>query len=143
MNFILSQYNQFCTVLDSYRVHALMVEDFLASQINELKGKIEDSDDSQTDVSIGAHDAYLEEIEVIFPSIQRRAEVIVSYSVLEHQMQQICESIEKELDSLIKLKDLASNGIIDQCQKYLEKVALVPFPKKRSCVERNFVYTTN
>ncbi|MBE3924290.1 hypothetical protein HJ152_23210 [Vibrio parahaemolyticus] len=132
MNFILSQYNQFCTVLDSYRVHALMVEDFLASQINELKGKIEDSDDSQTDVSIGAHDAYLEEIEVIFPSIQRRAEVIVSYSVLEHQMQQICESIEKELDSLIKLKDLASNGIIDQCQKYLEKVALVPFPKKEA-----------
>ncbi|MDB6195763.1 hypothetical protein [Vibrio parahaemolyticus] len=132
MNFILSQYNQFCTVLDSYRVHALMVEDFLASQINELKEKIEDSDDSQTDVSIGAHDAYLEEIEVIFPSIQRRAEVIVSYSVLEHQMQQICESIEKELDSLIKLKDLASNGIIDQCQKYLEKVALVPFPKKEA-----------
>ncbi len=132
MNFILSQYNQFCTVLDSYRVHALMVEDFLASQINELKGKIEDSDDSQTDVSIGVHDAYLEEIEVIFPSIQRRAEVIVSYSVLEHQMQQICESIEKELDSLIKLKDLASNGIIDQCQKYLEKVALVPFPKKEA-----------
>ncbi|WP_273977324.1 hypothetical protein [Vibrio parahaemolyticus] len=109
-----------------------MVEDFLASQINELKEKIEDSDDSQTDVSIGAHDAYLEEIEVIFPSIQRRAEVIVSYSVLEHQMQQICESIEKELDSLIKLKDLASNGIIDQCQKYLEKVALVPFPKKEA-----------
>lgn len=132
MNFILSQYNQFCTVLDSYRVHALMVEDFLASQINELKEKIEDSDDLQTDVSIGAHDAYLEEIEVIFPSIQRRAEVIVSYSVLEHQMQQICESIETELDSLIKLKDLASNGIIDQCQKYLEKVALVPFPKKEA-----------
>ena len=132
MNFILSQYNQFCTVLDSYRVHALMEEDFLASQINELKEKVEDSDDLQTDVSIGVHDAYLEEIEVIFPSIQRRAEVIVSYSVLEHQMQQICESIEKELDSLIKLKVLASNGIIDQCQKYLEKVALVPFPKKEA-----------
>ncbi|TOC22781.1 hypothetical protein CGJ88_25360, partial [Vibrio parahaemolyticus] len=95
-----------------------MVEDFLASQIHELKRKIKDSDGSSVDVSIGVHDAYLEEIEVIFPSIQRRAEVIVSYSVLEHHMQQICELIEKELDSLIKLKDLASNGIIDQCQKY-------------------------
>ncbi|HBC3540262.1 hypothetical protein [Vibrio parahaemolyticus] len=130
MNFSLQQYNQFCTILDSYRVHALMVEDFLASQIHELKEKIEDTDSSSVDMSIGVHDAYLEEIEVIFPSIQRRAEVIVSYSVLEHQMQQICGFIEKELDSLVKLKDLASNGIIDQCQKYLEKVVSVSFPKQ-------------
>ncbi|EJG0735124.1 hypothetical protein C4G28_RS19995 [Vibrio parahaemolyticus] len=107
-----------------------MVEDFLASQIHELKEKIEDTDSSSVDMSIGVHDAYLEEIEVIFPSIQRRAEVIVSYSVLEHQMQQICGFIEKELDSLVKLKDLASNGIIDQCQKYLEKVVSVSFPKQ-------------
>lgn len=132
MNFSLSQYNQFCTVLDSYRVHALMIEDFLASQIHELKEKTKDSDGSSVDESIGVHDACLEEIEVIFPSIQRRAGVIVSYSVLEHQMQQICEFIEKELDSIIKLKDLASNGIIDQCQKYLEKVVLVSFPKQEA-----------
>ncbi|MBY8164464.1 hypothetical protein KW506_19295 [Vibrio fluvialis] len=109
-----------------------MIEDFLASQIHELKEKTKDSDGSSVDESIGVHDACLEEIEVIFPSIQRRAEVIISYSLLEHQMQQICEFIEKELDSIIKLKDLASNGIIDQCQKYLEKVVLVSFPKQEA-----------
>ncbi|ELA7146459.1 hypothetical protein RAX57_000909 [Vibrio parahaemolyticus] len=129
MSFSFFQINQFSSVLDSYRVHALMIEDFLESQIHELKEKTSNSDCSPTEMSIGVHDACIDEIEVIFPSIQRRAQVIVSYSVLEHQMLQICESIEKETDSLIKLKDLASNGIIDKCQKYLEKVALVTFPK--------------
>ncbi len=123
------QYGKFCSDLDSYRLHALLVEDFLATQVTELKIKMRDTGSLPSEVTLESHDVDLDEIENIFPSIQRRAEVIVSYSVLEHQMQQLCETYENAIDSPIKLKDLASNGIIDQCQKYLEKIALVNFPK--------------
>ncbi|EHH3648824.1 hypothetical protein J7287_004613 [Vibrio parahaemolyticus] len=119
---------------DMYKEHARKVDDFLESEAEPFKADVEKLAQGKESYE---HDEYLEEmaeqfqeLKFEFPSIQRRAELITIYTVLEHQFQQICQAYERELENPVKIKDLDSNGIIDQCRKYLEKVALVDFPSK-------------
>ncbi|HHF2892532.1 TPA: hypothetical protein ACPJZ3_004641 [Vibrio diabolicus] len=119
---------------DTYKEHARKVDDFLESEAEPFKADVEKLAQGKESYE---RDEYLEEmaeqfqeLKFEFPSIQRRAELITIYTVLEHQFQQICQAYERELENPVKIKDLDSNGIIDQCRKYLEKVALVDFPSK-------------
>ncbi|MCG0019469.1 hypothetical protein [Vibrio parahaemolyticus] len=119
---------------DTYKEHARKVDDFLESEAETFKADVEKLAQGKESYE---RDEYLEEmaeqfqeLKCEFPSIQRRAELITIYTVLEHQFQQICQAYERELENPVKIKDLDSNGIIDQCRKYLEKVALVDFPSK-------------
>ncbi|EJN3360140.1 hypothetical protein ACXHRA_19255 [Vibrio antiquarius] len=119
---------------DMYKEHARKVDDFLESEAETFKADVEKLAQGKESYE---RDEYLEEmaeqfqeLKFEFPSIQRRAELITIYTVLEHQFQQICQAYERELENPVKIKDLDSNGIIDQCRKYLEKVALVDFPSK-------------
>ncbi|HHF2972710.1 TPA: hypothetical protein ACPJ0I_003667 [Vibrio diabolicus] len=119
---------------DTYKEHARKVDDFLESEAERFKADVEKLAQGKESYE---RDEYLEEmaeqfqeLKFEFPSIQRRAELITIYTVLEHQFQQICQAYERELENPVKIKDLDSNGIIDQCRKYLEKVALVDFPSK-------------
>ncbi|MEA5295110.1 hypothetical protein VB364_22425 [Vibrio parahaemolyticus] len=119
---------------DTYKEHARKVDDFLESEAEAFKADVEKLAQGMESYERAE---YLEEmaeqfqeLKFEFPSIQRRAELITIYTVLEHQFQQICQAYERELENPVKIKDLDSNGIIDQCRKYLEKVALVDFPIK-------------
>ncbi|MCS0349827.1 hypothetical protein ND923_23260 [Vibrio diabolicus] len=119
---------------DTYKEHARKVDEFLESEAKAFKTEVEKLAESMESYERAE---YLEEmadqfqeLKFEFPSIQRRAELITIYTVLEHQFQQICQAYERELENPVKIKDLDSNGIIDQCRKYLEKVALVDFPSK-------------
>lgn len=121
---------------DTYKEHAKKVDRFLESEAIEFKTRVETL---AQEMESYERAEYLEDMSEQFrelkfelPSIQRRAELITIYTVLEHQIQKICQVYEKTLENPVKVKDLGSNGIIDQCRKYLEKVALVDFPSKHA-----------
>ncbi|OCH01406.1 hypothetical protein A6D98_02995 [Aliivibrio fischeri] len=129
------EYNKICLSFDSYREHARKIEEFLAKEITSFN--LSESNDLHHEEDFFDNDDYLEtreleldELTNIFPSIQRKAEIIAVYAVLEYQMQQICKSYERELDTQVRIQDLNSNGILDQCKKYLQKVVSIDFPDK-------------
>ncbi|MCF7507088.1 hypothetical protein [Vibrio sp. L3-7] len=119
---------------DTYKEHVRKVDDFLELEAETFKANVEKLAQGMEsyDRAVYLEDMaeQFQELKFEFPSIQRRAELITIYTVLEHQFQQICQAYERELENPVKIKDLESNGIVDQCRKYLEKVALVDFPRK-------------
>ncbi|MGY6467700.1 hypothetical protein ACXIUR_15755 [Vibrio parahaemolyticus] len=121
---------------DTYKEHARKVDQFLESEANEFKTRVEtlaqEMESYERDEYLEDMSEQFQELKFELPSIQRRAELITIYTVLEHQIQRICQVYEKALENPVKVKDLGSNGIIDQCRKYLEKVALVDFPSKHT-----------
>lgn len=89
---------------------------------------VEDSDDGYSNVILAEHRGIegppneLEEIfEYYYPNLQRRSILIVLFSFLEHQLDQLCQLFAKEQRLKIINTDLRGKGI-DRTRLYLQKV---------------------
>lgn len=89
---------------------------------------VEDSDDGYSNVILAEHrgiEGPPNELEDIFkyyyPNLQRRSILIVLFSFLEHQLDQLCQLFAKEQRLKISHRDLSGKGI-DRTRLYLQKV---------------------
>lgn len=75
---------------------------------------------------------HLEEIfEYYFPNLLRRSTLIILFSFLEHQLDQLCELFASEQQLKIVHTDLRDKGI-DRSRRYLKKVICLPLDDNSS-----------
>lgn len=70
--------------------------------------------------------------EYYFPNLHRRGELIVLFSFLEHQLDQLCELFAVEQHLKIVHTDLRDTGV-DRSRRYLRKVMDLPLDENSSC----------
>ncbi|MDR5836614.1 hypothetical protein [Caballeronia sp. LZ034LL] len=63
-----------------------------------------------------------------FPSIQRRSALITLYSFLEHELDKLCELLQRTEDHALSLKEIHGTGI-DRSAIFLKKVAGLAIPR--------------
>ncbi len=119
--------------LDHYQDHSQKIEKMLLKEVADLRKKIEKESSKLSGFEKAEHfESYgmeFHDIIDVIPKIQRRSELINIYTVLEKTIIRICQDYEKTINNPVKMKDLVSDGIINQAKIYLTKVARIVFPK--------------
>jgi hypothetical protein len=132
-------YSALISELDSYKAHVEKVDVLLDNEVEGFEQMHQDiaghmDNEMQAEGYLHyIHDEHWELSEKI-PSIQRKAELISLYTILENGLNQVCHIFESNINNPVLLSDLSSNGIIDKSKKYLEKVALIKFPSGEGSV---------
>lgn len=73
------------------------------------------------------HDDYWKLTEV-FPLKLRSAIFVTIHSSVEHELVHLCDRLYREKKLVLEYSDLAGGGYLQTAQKYLTKVAQIPFP---------------
>ncbi|MBE4591491.1 hypothetical protein BOO24_03825 [Vibrio navarrensis] len=119
--------------LDIYKAHVVKVELLLASEIESFNKELLVITEQMNEFEANGFKCYREndffDVSVTVPLIQRKSELISSYTILESGLNKVCEIFEENIDHPIKISDLSAHGIISKSKKYLEKVVQIKFPR--------------
>lgn len=118
--------------LMTHKRYIVKMEEMVRLEVEELERLHENSSpdalDYETNEFVKFENKECSELRNIFPVIQRKSEIITIYSLLEYEINKVCEIFEHCIGHSVKIKDLRSNGIIDGSKRYLEKVVGAKFP---------------
>lgn len=119
-----------------YEEHTSRIEKMHAEEVSNLRKRIEKESEKLEGIEKAEHfESYGREFEYLYriiPTIQRSSELVSVYSLLERNFLKVCEKFEERSDNPVKIRDLKSEGYINQAKMYLEKVVRIDFPEKGS-----------
>ena len=129
--------------------HLPMLQDSLQMDLRHLSEYIEETEKAQESSAVNFandinerakdipeeqqndwHDWYTDDywkLSTVFPGLMRSSMFVISYSLLEHRLLEICRILQKQQKHKITLKDLKDEGIRSG-QTFLKGVVGVEFP---------------
>jgi hypothetical protein len=121
--------------VDSFRNYLTVMEDFLQKYSQDFQKKVskhlnELGKDQQT-VYVEWHADELETIEKDFPRILRYSCFTLLYSLVETNLEKICNYVRSSMSLALAPKDLVGKGV-ERSRVYLKEVANVEFPDSTS-----------
>lgn len=122
--------------LEAFKKHIRNVESFLNQEViafekHAAEVTAEWEDFERAEYYENLHNEYWE-LSKVYPSIQRKSELISIYTILENTINKICLLYQSSIENPVKIEDLEANGIIDRSKRYLEKVVLLDFPSRHN-----------